>query len=143
MNSSLGVALALALAGLAQPLAAAPAQTPDAAAAAEPALSKAQIYGVINPDGTILPGSKGILMISHPNTGVYCILPTSLVLQRAVAAGTLMPQLTVVDTGCCGDLAVIYTYAPIGCPTTSYIPIVIFNTSSGNNYNTKFVISFD
>jgi hypothetical protein len=138
MNSSLGVALALALAGLAQPLAAAPAQTPDAAAASEPVLSKAQIYGVIEANGTVLPGSRGILVVTNPQAGFYCVLPSSLTLQKAVASGALEPQVALIRSS--------GTVAPWPsttlCPSTAYIGVQALGVTGAAN-NVAFVISFD
>jgi hypothetical protein len=144
IRNLIGLALGGAIAILPEISLAAPpadASAPPIVTATAP--SKSQIYGVILGDGVTMTGSRGILSVTHPLTGVYCIEPSSSILRAAVAGGTLYPQLTIVEINTSADIAMVYLSHPLGCPSTSYLPILTFNAANGNEYDTQFVISFN
>ena len=113
--------------------------TPNTVTALTP--SNSQIYGVIQPNGTVTTGSRGILSVIHLATGAYCILPKSLTLQTSVANGILIPQATLIETTGAGIIN-IYRYSTF-CPSTSYIQVLTTLAGSMASYDQGFVISFN
>ena len=81
-------------------------------------------------DGTLSPGATGIAAVTHPGPGVYCVLPSSITIQKKQAAGKLFPQLTFDYAGSPGHIVIVSLgnvskpgFAD-NCPSASYIEVI-------------------
>lgn len=80
---------------------------------------------LVSPGGTILR-AKGILYVTHPSTGLYCIQVSG-----TVDVNTLVPIVGVDwSTSSGNSLLAYYRSSGIGCPTNQ-IGVLTYNFSSG------------
>lgn len=128
--------------------------------------SHAQLYGQITAGGTLESGSVGISSVYRPQTGYYCILPTTASgLQTAVAAGTVGVTLTPATSNWPYYPQIVAQVSNYGghvqnaCHSNSWIGVSVEYTSeapeptstptgtlppvNSNAYNAAFTIMFD
>ena len=118
----------------------------SSSAATTTAASKDQIFAHVNFDGSAIY-KKGVATITHPATGVYCILPLSATLQEGVSTGVVAPNLTL-DYGNTPDETVTVSFGGTNtnyCPSQFYMVVYSYYVAPGV-YAAKdaaFILSFN
>ena len=113
---------------------------------AVPAASRNQLFAHVNYNGAVIY-EHGVAKITHPATGVYCILPTSGTLQEGVPTGIVAPTVTL-DYGNTPDETVVVNYGGTNinyCPSPFYIVVYSYYVAPGV-YTAKdaaFILSFN
>jgi hypothetical protein len=110
------------------------------------AASHDQIFAHVKANGVAIY-QKGVSNIIHPQTGTYCILPTSPALQAGVTTGVVAPNLTL-DYGYTPDELVTISFGGTNtnlCPNEFYMVVYGYYVAPGvyTPKDVAFVLSFN
>jgi len=104
-------------------------QTAGAAATVAPV---AQVYAHVNSNGAVI-SQHGVSAVTHPATGVYCVLPVSATLQNAVASGVVAPVVSL-DYSNTPDELVTVVFGGTNtnyCPSQNYMVVLSYYLAPG------------
>jgi hypothetical protein len=105
---------------------------PQPAAAAGTIAPVTQLYAHVNANGAVI-SQHGVSAVTHPATGVYCVLPASSVIQNDVATGVVAPVITLDYTNTPDELVTVVSGGPNTnyCPSAGYMAVYSYYIAPG------------